>query len=692
MAGPTSNTARVVLPHELSSFLVEFSIALQKHAIYPPGHPSLTPAAVRLSELATALLHERPSLAFGVARHQLIIDGIATDPGHPVLRRLAETLHLHHLGAISILPGVDSHEMSSAVATLADEAGPDVTPLGLVTPGCLPTWPHLRLHPLTLERLELVDDEPAAPDSRDAASSRRHAQLWIGLANAAMARDAARADDTAPPEPAVIAKAIDDHEGEDAYDQVIVGYLLQIADELKNTAGTDQAALRRRTARLIGALRPETLQRLVTMGGNAAQRRAFVLGATSGMAIESVVTILKAAAEASGQAISHGLVRMLSKLAAHAEAGGAHTRPIADRALRDQVERLLSGWELTDPTPNAYAQTLQHLATTAEPQNLLQDVTEGRDVGAMHVIRTCLEVGGSGPLVERAIDRAIEAGHVHSLSVLLTFLPPGRPPDAADTLRRKLGGARAMSILVAHEPLDVKTLDPLLPSLTFEGYEVLLDALIASENRATRRKLLERLAPTHLDVAPLVADRLTDDRWYVQRNLLLVLQRLGQVPPGFTASPWMQHRDARVRYQAISLQLTIGAEQMSAMRAALEDKDERIAHLGLAAAQDACPRPLIPLVAHFATNSRVREDLRIQAVKALARTGDRYARDTLMRLVQGGTSMFGRPKLAPTPVVLATLRALAESWAGDAEVGQLLARARRSATPHVRAAAEVVSL
>jgi hypothetical protein len=77
-------------------------------------------------------------------------------------------------------------------------------------------------------------------------------------------------------------------------------------------------------------------------------------------------------------------------------------------------------------------------------------------------------------------------------------------------------------------------------------------------------------------------------------------------------------------------------------------------------------------VAHFATNPRVREDLRIHAVKALARTRDRYARDTLMRLVHGGTGVFRRAKLAPTPVVQATLRALADFWPADADVRQML--------------------
>ena len=116
---------------------------------------------------------------------------------------------------------------------------------------------------------------------------------------------------------------------------------------------------------MIGALKPETLRRLVEMGGDAAQRRAFMLDATNGMAVDAVLEILKAAADAEGQTISHGLVRMLSKLAVHAELGQEQARPLADRALREQVERLLSGWEIEDPNPGAYGKVLHHLANTS---------------------------------------------------------------------------------------------------------------------------------------------------------------------------------------------------------------------------------------------------------------------------------------------------------------------------------------
>src|SRR3989454_12264622 len=119
-------------------------------------------------------------------------------------------------------------------------------------------WPHVQLHAVTYERLELTDQ--AGPVGEGDA---RAAQLWVGLARAALAT---APEDTrpTPTEPAVIAQAIDQHSKAEAtgYDQVIVGYLLQIAAELKTAGSAEAAALRRRTSRLIRTLKPETLREL----------------------------------------------------------------------------------------------------------------------------------------------------------------------------------------------------------------------------------------------------------------------------------------------------------------------------------------------------------------------------------------------------------------------------------------------
>lgn len=689
MAEAVPKSDRVVLARDLSEFLVELSIALHKHAMYPPGHPSLGPAAERLAARAEGLLEGRPTIAFGVARYQLIIDGVATDPNQPVLRRLAEDLHRHHLGAISILPGIEADEIASALHTLADEQDAGKGPLGLAPPGQLPDWPHLRLHPLTFDRLEIVSDEPSSSKGDGGNAAGRAAHLWVGLASAAMAADASQQAQAASAEPSVVAKAIDEHRGTAAYDQVIVGYLLQIAEELRSASGADLGALRRRTARLIAALRPETLQRLLAMGGNIAQRRTFVLGATSGMAVDSVVKIIQAAADASGQVISNGLVRMLSKLATHAEFGGEHARPLADGALREQVDRLLSGWQLDDPNPEAYGKVLHHLATTSGiGANAKWSKRLEHENDALRIVQMSIEVEGSGPLVERAIERALETD-IRGVRALLSSFP-SESVAAAEAVRSRLLDARTIARLVEREPLDADSLDELLPLMSIDGYSVLLDALAASPSRTTRRKLLDRIAQTDLDIGPLVVTRLDDERWYVQRNMLLLLERLQRVPPQFSASAWAQNPDDRVRHQAIRVQLMIPEERELAVAAALEDTDGRTVRLGLLALQEECAPWFAPRVALIAANPHAAEELRVHAVRALGHSREPVALDTLLRVVDGGRSVLGKPKLATrTPLVVAALRALAVGWRSDSRARDMLSLALASSDADLRQAAQV---
>ena len=134
-----------------------------------------------------------------------------------------------------------------------------------------------------------------------------------------------------------------------------------------------------------------------------------------------------------------------------------------------------------------------------------------------------------------------------------------------------------------------------------------------------RRRLLDLLGRTQVDITPLVIARLADERWYVQRNMLMLLARSRHVPATFSATPWTKHPDARVRSEALRLQLTLPHERDAGILASLTDRDPRIVHVGLTAIRDACPPPLVEYVIDVALASDVGEDSRLLAVNSLAR-------------------------------------------------------------------------
>jgi hypothetical protein len=670
----------------LGDFLLELSVALHRYSMYPSGHPSLGPVVDAVVRRAERLLEDRPLVAIGVARRQLIIEGVTTDPNHPVLRRLAEGLHRHHIGAISIKRGVQLHEFGDALRVLSGEAERD-GPLGLKRDGRLVDWPHLTLHPLTFDGLALVDDAPVSGSNEgDGRHTASDAELWIGLARAALSADEG-SEGPVETAPLAVARAIDDHPRAEAYDQVIVGYLLQIAQELKTASGDKAEGLRKKTSQLIASLRPETLHRLVRMGGDGRRREQFVLDASHGMAVDAVIEIVKAAADASGQTISHGLVRMLSKLALHAELGSDLARPRADTELREQVARLLENWELQDPNPEAYGRVLQHLATSKQHHRpgLASKVTEAPE--PVRLIQMSLESGAFGPLVEQALEEIVQSGHAKAVTELLSNRPGGVDVGVADSLLTWLVRPPALKALLSHEPLDVASLDALLPRLSRDGYEYLLEALASSENRTTRRRLVDRLSRTEVDIGPLVLKHLDDPRWYVQRNMLILLERAVRLPEGFTPVPWSTHPDPRVRCEAIRLQLKVPSEREMAIRWALEDMDPRVVHLGLTALHQGCPDELVVRVLNFAVDADWDDDIRTLAVNVVSRIRRAEVLEAMLELTDGGRTLLGRFRLPiKTPVLLAAIRALSEHWAFDARAAAVLSVAAESVDPDIRAA------
>ncbi len=716
---PRASTQRATLPRELADFLIEFSIALHKHAMYPGGHPTLGPAAETVASRLGGLLAERGTLSLGVARDQLVIEGVATDPRNPVLRDLAERLHRHHLGAVSFTRGVSWDELEEALKLIAEDADRAGEPLGLRPLSKIATWPHLKLYPLTYDRLELVGEE-GVPQGE--VTGGRGAQLWVGLARAALASedvrhdekppephafrpeprpltdtelDAAMANPTAsaaleaaPAEPAQVAKAIEGHERGTAYDQVIVGYLLQIAEELKTAGGSGAVALKKKMSRLITTLEPRTLERLLDMGGDLGQRRQFILDASQGMAVDAVVDLVRAAS-GTGAPISQAMLRMLSKLGHHAERGPAPRRIIAEAGLRDQIGELIQGWALADPNPDGYAAALQKMS---QVQPTLVTATEAQFTPEPErLLQMACESGAAGPPVARAIDDMLVAGKLSTVLELIQRAPRANPATAL--IRARVVNPDTLKLLFSAQHPDMALVDQLLVPLGEAAAAPMLDVLAESESRQVRRALIDRLLRMPDGMGPLLAARLTDERWYVVRNILYLAAELPQSPPGLDATPFRQHADSRVRREAMRVLFRHPAERTRAICTALADEDERMKRLALSAASEGgCPEPAVPLVVAIASDDENDSELRVAAIRALATHGGRLALDALLKLTEiRRRSILDAMKASQaTPEFLAALAALG-AFLSDRRARERLEAAAGGRDPAVaRAAAQAL--
>jgi hypothetical protein len=673
------------LSSDLADVLIELSIALHKHAMYPEGHPSLAPACERVAQRLDPLLAERGMLSLGVARDQLVIEGVATDPKNPVLQDLAGRLHRHQLGAVSFRRGADGYEIGEVLRLLAVEADRSEEPVGLGPRSQLTAWPNITLHSLTYDALQLLEDDDDGQGSGAGAGRARAAQLWVGLARAAMATDESESDrehgdldvETDPEE---VARAIDEHGTESAYDQVIVGYLLKIADELRTTQGTEATALKKRMSKLVSSLQSNTVERLLEMGGDRAQRRRFLLNAAEGMAVDAVLELVQAASESQEQNISHSLLRMLQKLTHHAETGVGKRKTAAESAARDQITQLIRGWTLNDPNPGEYGAALEALASSG-PMYSVSPQAQFRPE-PIRMFQMALEVDAFGEPIERAVETLIEGG---SMRWVVSTLSDADAPESSQAFWDYLCSPERLDDVLRAEPIDIEVLDAMLTKVGEDAIDPMLDVLGDSNSQQTRRVLLDRIVKLGPSVGPLAMKRLEDPRWFVQRNALAILGELPEPPADFDPSKFVQNPDARVRRESVKISLRVDEGRDRSVCAALADGDARIVRMGLGAALESCPRAAVPLIVQRAT-SKIAEEMRVAAVNVLGACGHPAALNALLQMTAPRKTLLGFKMPQKTTVFLAALSAL-KNYKSDKRVMQVIAAAKKARDPDVVRAA-----
>lgn len=673
----------------LSEFLVELSVAMHKHGIYPPGHPLLGQAVDRIHDALESLLTDRAVLSIGIARRQLIIEGVASPANHPLLSELAGKLHRHHIGALKFIRGIGRAELADALAVVGMEPQRDEPPIGMRDEDLDARWKSIKLFPLRFDRLQLLDDEASTPDK--ASGDGRAAQLWVGLARAAIA---AGTQQTTPEDsqldPTHVARAIDEHDHEPAYDQVIVGYLLQIVDQVRETPEAATAGLTRRISNLVGSLKPATLQRLLEMGGDNLQRRKFVVDAAQGMSVDAVVELVQAAAATEGQTISHSLLRMLTKLAHHATTSAGARTTAADGAFRENIARLVSSWSLTDPNPVAYSAALEQMSR--EHNSAATNDAEARFAcEPSRLVAMALELDVHGNNVARSVRALLESQQYTTLLDLVD----GAPSD---------GGVVAGEIcraLVAHNPLRALLGAPRLEHALISrivgrcGLDVvpaLLDALDDAPEGARRERVVKLLFGLGDPIVELVAVRLATAQPPIARELLVLLARLSPRTVPVEVRSFLKHADPSLRREAAKLMLAHDDTREAAMAVVVRDDDERVVATALLTAIEGCSPPAAAVIRQRVDRGDFADSAtRAAAVRAVGQGTDADTFEWLLRRVSVYGGLWRRMRLAPTsPEMLAALGILSTRWSVEARAARVLELARASTSASVRGAAQGV--
>jgi hypothetical protein len=673
-AVPTEPSLIGAPSRELMELLLELATGLQKRAMYPEGHPMLLATVDRLLARLVAFLGDRPALAIGVARSQLLIEGIATDPSHLVCRDLAGRLHRHRIASLRIDRAVSPAELERLLGRLASEPGRGQRPLGLSAPDA-DEWPHIALQPTGYDRLSLRgdgDDGEGAEDTRSGGEL-----LWLELARRAL--EGELDSDAVLEQPAAVASALSRRSADPRHASGLLAGLSRLAESI-GAEPAEAAALRERVSSLISLLEPGALARLIAAGGDV-ERERFSAAAMTMLTPEAVVDVMDAAASASRRTISPHLLRLLRKLGNLAETGQDSTRAAADAAVRRHAASLLTDWRLDDPNPTQYTGVLEAMAergaTAAADAELAPD--------PLVILWTALEVGVPEPRGSAAAAELVAAGRLPEVLEALTAAPVS---DATEPVWQVVSSPEALRVMLRVKGVDHGTVRELIRRLGADATDPLLDLLAAAEDVASRATALAELEALGAPAAARAVERLADSPWFLQRNLLLLLARVRTWPEGFSPVAWAGHADVRVRREAIKLLLDLPGQRDEGLSRGLVDPDPGITAVALGAALESCPPAMLPLIERMARDPARLSAHRVLAIRVLARSRSTRALESLASLALLRTRWFRRRRIAPkSPEVLAAIAGLAAHWPEEPEAQQVLATAERHADADVRAAA-----
>ncbi|HZS61495.1 MAG TPA: hypothetical protein VFA43_19630, partial [Gemmatimonadaceae bacterium] len=387
----------------------------------------------------------------------------------------------------------------------------------------------------------------------------------------------------------------------------------------------------------------------------------------------------------SRRVISQPMMRLLVKLASHAQRGAPPLRSGADAAFRDQVRELIDGWTLQDPTSQEYGSALDDLSRPVDLGPIQSGITQVSE--PERILEICLELKNTSPPLWEAIDALIDRGDITFVLDTLDWCPSDNPLPGV--IRTRIATPEHFRHLLASPNVDVKRIGDFARRVGQSATELLLDALIESDSRAARRRILDVLGALGTAIGPAIVKRLPGAPWYAQRNLLILMNTLDAWPDAFTAEDYAAHADVRVRREALKLMLKRPQTRVLGITVAVNDSDPQVVRMGLDTAVKECPPTIVPKLAAKLSAGTLPAELETLAIQAIGSTTVPAAFSCLWGLAVKRTRWLRRDKLAAkSRAMLAALSTLKVRWPEDPRVIKIVAKANRSSDREIRRAVQ----
>ena len=501
--------------------------------LYPETHPALQPARERIRASVASLADEGQQATIGIGpdRFYWNLEEVTAPPSAPALQ-LIRVLFALGVGAVRLDLGRAAEGLSALSTRLSQLKEPPTAEerASLFEP--VEPLPGVELVPIDLSNVQVVDAESQDVTKGGSRNVLRELAQRLGRDGAfALAGQIDEGELTA----GMVATALEQSRDPETLFEYLfqeLGEVVRVRDESRRRLLL--AEVREFLGELVTLLAPERARMAVAIA-----LQHLPIAGDHERAVEPLVAaeILLDAVElllVQGAAIPETVVRVLYRMAAPP----SERPPEVSDESSTRARRLLAQIPLDGPvrqtaTEQWYGlimqplsiEALQELAGSLEPQAVQAHLTAVlREAATIWATQPC-GTAASRRLGEELVI-AIDVGDLVAAARLAPLVANLRDPE----VRANACAAAAEAAIGALRTLEKDShadVSSILLALGEKALPTILEALAEEESMGTRKRLLEVVGRHSTSALPYIRPLLNDSRWYVVRNAIFLLRRLG---------------------------------------------------------------------------------------------------------------------------------------------------------------------
>jgi uncharacterized FlaG/YvyC family protein len=653
-------------PQALSSSIIELNIARRNASLYPRGHALVSLSLERACSHLRKLFDLREEVVIAVTKDTLVVDKYALEKENPVFREFAGVLRNLNIACVKFGRGLAEDEIYGFQRLLLDEEQSLTREnVEAVTAGY--GLRHITLLPVDYGVFTLDEGKVREGHGEENLLARYVHGLLEGTLGGGEAADDIR--NIPPEELAQILNGMKTRFQEESYDRVITTYL-RTASEKSYTG----AALQRLMS-MIDELNPKLKEEFLSSSVKVLSKDSAQLEqALKDIPQEKVLDFLRS--------IQHGNVRMpkvfsrlmerFSELKPEGlkELGFSEGLMADDFFLSQKVVDLLDERRYEEHIPLSYREELQRIMSAGLGGGASGPPAFGKEWSRERMeydynqillelltadLAPDLAAGGQERLAgvfQDQVRHFAEDGDFGSLLQTLAFLDDTARGGSREDIRREVSdycdseefaalvvdalkragrGQREKALAVCRR--FAETVAPLL-----------MDSLAEEEGRFRRKFFIEILKGLGDESVQQARARLHDDRWFVRRNMLLILCECGVREVLDEVRPYCGDSDGRVRAEALRCLLRAQDEDaVETLRQWLfsgeKERMEQAIHLAGTHQVKALLPELLAMLRARAKRGRDYE-IKVHLVRSLGLIGDDSVLDSLRNILSSSSFFF----------------------------------------------------